>query len=215
MSACRGGVADRPRRLVVVAGTGTEVGKTWVAAALAREARASGLRVAARKPVQSYDPGDATTDADVLAAATDDVPEAVCPRHRWYELAVAPFMAAERLGRPPFTLDELVGELAWPVGVDLGLVEPAGGVRSPMTSDDADSVDLVDRIAPDDVVLVADAGLGTLNAVRLCLDALGSVPVVVFLNRFDASDELHVANRDWLEHHARATVAVDVAALLA
>ncbi len=48
-----------PERLVVVVGTGTEVGKTWVAAA-ALDARCGprASRVAARKPVQSFDPDD-------------------------------------------------------------------------------------------------------------------------------------------------------------
>lgn len=205
---------DRPSELVVVAGTGTEVGKTWVAAAVARAARRAGLRVAARKPVQSFDPGTGPTDAEVLAAATGEHQKEVCPPHRSYELAVAPFMAAERLGRPAFTLDDLVRELEWSAGIDLGLVEPAGGVRSPMTSDKGDTVDLIDRLRPDRIVLVADAGLGTLNAVRLCLDALASSTVTVFLNRFDADDPLHTANRSWLEAHAGAPVAVDPAALL-
>jgi dethiobiotin synthetase len=191
---------------VVVAGTGTAVGKTWAAAALARRLVP---RVAVRKPVQSYDARP--TDAEVLAEASGEAPTEVCVPHRSYELAVAPFMAAARLGRPPFTLDDLIGELAWPAGdVDVGVVEAAGGVRSPITSDGADTVDLCDRLRPDLVVLVAEAGLGTLNAVRLCLDALDAHPVTVLLNRFDPNDPLHVANRDWLAEHVAAPVVTDV-----
>jgi dethiobiotin synthetase len=50
------------------------------------------------------------------------------------------------------------------------------------------------------VLLVADAGLGTLNAVRLSAEALRQVPalLVVVLNRFDSATELHVLNRNWL-----------------
>jgi dethiobiotin synthetase len=55
--------------------------------------------------------------------------------------------------------------------VDVGLVETAGGVRSPQ-ADDGDVLDLVAAIAPDHVILVADAGLGTINAVRLSVAAL-------------------------------------------
>jgi dethiobiotin synthetase len=191
---------------VVVAGTGTAVGKTWAAAALARRLVP---RVAVRKPVQSYDARP--TDAEVLAEASGEAPTEVCAPHRSYELAMAPFMAAAQLGRPPFTLDDLIGELAWPAGgVDVGVVEAAGGVRSPITSDGADTVDLCDRLRPDLVVLVAEAGLGTLNAVRLCLDALDAHPVTVLLNRFDPNDPLHVANRDWLAEHVAAPVVTDV-----
>lgn len=45
----------RPERLILVTGTGTGVGKTWVAAQLARAWRASGSSVAARKPAQSFE----------------------------------------------------------------------------------------------------------------------------------------------------------------
>ncbi len=46
-------VTPRPAALVFVAGTATDVGKTWWTAAVARELRARGVQVAARKPVQS------------------------------------------------------------------------------------------------------------------------------------------------------------------
>src|SRR5207237_1043571 len=116
--------------------------------------------------------------------------------------------AAARLGLPPFTLDDLLAELTWPSGIDLGVVEPAGGVRSPMTVDGADTVDLADRLRPDAVVLVADAGLGTINAVRLCVDVLSAHPVEVLLNRYDPADDVHVDNLAWL----RANLGIPVAA---
>lgn len=207
-------MGERPGHLIVVAGTGTEIGKTWVGARVAEAARRAGLRVAARKVAQSFDPGTGPTDAEVLAAATGEPPDVVCLPHRSYEVALAPFMAAERLGRPPFTLADLVGEVTWPTGIDVGLVEPAGGVRSPMTADGGDTVDLVAALAPDRVALVADAGLGTINAVRLSLDALAGRPVTVVLNRYDGADDLHRANRVWLERHVAALVVTEPAALL-
>jgi dethiobiotin synthetase len=60
----------RPRGLVVVTGTGTGVGKTWFSAVTLGLLRDRGVSVAARKPVQSFEPGDGPTDAEVLAAAT-------------------------------------------------------------------------------------------------------------------------------------------------
>ena len=185
-----------PRRVVGVAGTGTDVGKTWVTAALARALRAQGLSVAARKPAQSYGPGD-ELDSVVLGAATGEVSDAVCPPRRWYEVPMAPPMAAAALGRPSFTVADLVAELSWPGGpVDVGFVETAGGVRSPI-ADDGDCASFLRAVAPDVVLLVADAGLGTLNSVRSSIDALVG-PVVVVLNRYDVGDDLHVANAAWL-----------------
>jgi dethiobiotin synthetase len=191
--------ATRPERLVLVVGSGTEVGKTWVTCRLARALRRRGLIVVGRKPAQSYDAGDdlSDTDAALLAHATGDHPAAVCPQHRWYPVAMAPPMAAEALGRRPFTIADLVDELAWPAVVGVGLVEAAGGVRSPLAAD-GDAAALAGALRPDRVVLVADAGLGTINGVRLSMAALAPWPVTVVLNRFDPADDLHVRNLEWL-----------------
>ena len=219
------GPVTSPRRLVVVIGTGTEVGKTWVAAATLSILRDQGVRVAARKPAQSFEPSEsenAATDADVLGAATGEDPRTVCPAHRWYEVPLAPPMAAAALGRPPFTLADLVDEITWPDDVDLGLVETAGGVRSPLATDDGDAVALAAALMPDDLVLVADAGLGTLNAIRLTLGAFADVlhsrddlAGHVVLNRFDPSSDLHRRNLAWLRDHDGIDAATSPAALAA
>jgi dethiobiotin synthetase len=88
-------------------------------------------------------------------------------------------------------------------------------VRSPLTGDGGDTLDLARALAPDKVLLVADAGLGTLNAVRLCLDALADLDleVVVFLNRYEGT-EVESLNFGWLTRHAATPVITDVAALV-
>lgn len=192
-------MSTRPARLVLVVGTGTEVGKTWVSARLLETWRAAGRSVAARKLAQSFGVTDdpAGLDAALLGAASGEAPDVVCPPHRWYPVAMAPPMAAEALGQPAFTIDQLLGELVWPSRrIDIGLVETAGGVRSPQAAD-GDVVALCRGLAPDRVLLVADAGLGTINAVRLTLGALPEDTLVV-LNRFESTNEVHVRNRQWL-----------------
>jgi dethiobiotin synthetase len=187
----------RPRFLIAVVGTNTEVGKTWVSQHLLSHARMHGSRVAARKPVQSFTAGERETDAEQLAAASGESVHAVCPEHRWYPVPMAPPMAADVLGRPRISMAELVAEIVWPAQVELGLVETVGGVRSPLAHD-GDSIELVRQLSPDAVLLVADAGLGTINAVRLALQVTAPWPTCVFLNRYDAANELHRLNRQWL-----------------
>ena len=118
---------------------------------------------------------------------------------------------------PPFSVDDLVTELAWPPRHRVGLVETVGGPRSPIAAD-GDSVDLCTALSPDVVVLVADAGLGAVNAVRLSVDVLltGCAPVVVVLNRWDATD-VQRRNRDWLRRdgYQVTTSVADVAARIA
>jgi len=187
----------RPERLVVVLGTGTGVGKTWVAAKVLIRLKAGGATVAARKPVQSFAPCDPETDADLLGVATGEPPERICPRHRWYAMAMAPPIAAAFLGVAPPGLDELLGELVWPDdAVDIGVLETVGGPRSPLAVD-ADSAALAAAVGADLAVLVAHAGLGAINAVRLCAPFMPA-PHVIHLNRFDGSD---VADRNlrWLQ----------------
>ena len=190
-------MSNRPALVVAVAGVTTDVGKTWVATALLTQLRSTGRRVSARKPVQSYDDGTVTTDAHLLAAATGEDPVNVCPAHRWYPLAMAPPIAAHGLGLAAIVLHDLLGELAWPGDVEIGVVETVGGVRSPL-ADDADSATFVHALEADHVVLVADAGLGAINAVRLCVDVLAPAAITVVLNRFDGDSFVHCANRDWL-----------------
>jgi dethiobiotin synthetase len=202
--------------LVVCVGTATEVGKTFVGAAVLRDLRARGRTVSARKPAQSFAPEDPhPRDADVLAEATGERAGDVCSDARSYAVAMAPPMAAEVLGRPVPTLAALLEELVWPEPApELRWLETVGGPRSPL-SGDGDAVDLVDALRPDEVVLVADAGLGTINAVLLSIEpfrALGHEPVVV-LNWFDAGDDLHRRNAEWLrERGVTVLVSHDAAA---
>lgn len=185
----------RPDALVFVTGTGTEVGKTWWTAHVAGELRAAGVAVAARKPAQS---GDDTTpsDSELLARVTGEAPQRVCPLHRTYPLAWAPPMAAQELGLPPYTIADLVRETEWDAGARIGLVEGVGGPHSPIAFD-GDNVDFARALAPDVVVVVADAALGAINAVRLSVAPFAGFSVIVAFNRYD-DDELARRNHDFL-----------------
>ncbi|MEO6629817.1 MAG: aminotransferase class I/II-fold pyridoxal phosphate-dependent enzyme [Aquihabitans sp.] len=205
---------ERPAKVVLVIGTATEVGKTWVGAATLRALRDGGATVAARKPAQSFDPADPhPTDAEVLAAATGETPTQVCPAHRSYTVAMAPPMATDVLGLAAPRLADLLAELTWPDEIpDIGWVETVGGPRSPIAVD-GDAVDLAAALGPDRVVLVADAGLGTINSVLLSIAPFARFEPVVILNRYDASDDLHRRNYEWLKTREGLEVVTDPEAL--
>jgi len=153
-------------RVLVVTGTGTGVGKTVVTAAIA--ALHPG-RVAVLKPAQtgvaSGEPGDL---ADVVRLAA---PTTVCELAR-YPDPLAPATAARRAGRPaldPAAAVEAARLLAR--SHDLVLVEGAGGLLVRFTAEGGTLADVAARLnAP--VLVVAAAGLGTLNATELTVEAL-------------------------------------------
>lgn len=155
--------------VLVVTGAGTGVGKTVVTAALAALARSRGARVAVVKPAQtgvaSGEPGD--LEAVRRLAEVDDLHE-----HGRFPEALSPEAAARRAGLPPVDLHASavrVRELAR--RRDLVLVEGAGGLLVRYDRRGTTIADLAAELAAPAAVVVP-AGLGTLNATALTLEAL-------------------------------------------
>ena len=165
-----------------VAGSGTEVGKTYVTASLIRGLRRRGGRVRVCKPLASglppiTDPGFAHSDPAILLAAqglavTAATLEACTP---WrFAAPLAPDLAAAAEGRR-VSLDEVVGwtrsVLAEP-GFDHALVEGVGGVMSPVTWD-ATALDLAEALELP-VLLVCGSYLGAISHGLTAVEALRS-----------------------------------------
>jgi dethiobiotin synthetase len=163
-----GAAAAVPLRIFVTA-TDTGVGKTEVAAALLSLLADAGLRPAPFKP---YESGckrlGAPADALALrrAARSDDPLDRIC-LHR-FKAALAPGVAARRLGRVPDI--EPVLEAFRSFGNRPLVVEGAGGLLVPLDPE-RDVVDLIELLGLP-VILVARAGLGTLNHTGLSLRLL-------------------------------------------
>jgi dethiobiotin synthetase len=148
-------------RALVVSGTGTGVGKTVVVAALAALARARGETVAVVKPAQSGVPAD--VDAVRRLSGVDDVHELAR-----FDEPLAPATAARRARRDVPPIVAAVEQLA---DRDLVLVEGAGGLLVRLDRSDTTIADVAAGLdAP--VLVVARAGLGTLNATALTCEAL-------------------------------------------
>jgi dethiobiotin synthetase len=155
-----------------VTGTDTGCGKTTVALALCRAARAAGLRVRVLKPVETgceLRDGEAwPADAVALArAAADDAPIGrLCPYR--LRLPAAP-EAAARLEGVQIELAPIAAALALARrDSDLVLVEGAGGLRVPIAPG-LDMAGLARRLALP-LLVVARASLGTINHTLLTLE---------------------------------------------
>ncbi len=197
--------------IVAVLGTGTEVGKTWVTCELIRQMGSSGFPTFARKPVQSFAEGtpDEELDSLQLASASGEAHSKVCRPERSYSAAMAPPFAARLTGRPTFTVSELLEEITWPSSDGIGFLETAGGCLSPI-AEDGTSLDLALLAQPEVLLLVADAGLGTINSVLLSIRAIQDevakrrmpstrLPLVfAYLNRYEEASPVHSTNFTFL-----------------
>jgi dethiobiotin synthetase len=185
--------------VLVVVGTDTGVGKTWVGAALARALARRGLRVIAVKPVESgcgETPGPAEDGVILAEASGQTEPRAALVRLR---APVAPPVAADLEG-VALDLDELVGRARrFGAECDVLLVEGAGGLCSPL-SWDGDLVDVA-RALDGVVLLVGSDRLGVVNHVVLTMTvALGASlsPLGVVLTAPLAPDASTGTNADTL-----------------
>jgi dethiobiotin synthetase len=152
--------------VIVVTGTGTEVGKTVVTAAVAALAAAAGQRVAVVKPAQTGDDSDVQAVARLTGLA--DVHELAR-----YPDPLAPATAARRAGATPLSLTAMTDRIRSLAGRDLVLVEGAGGLLVRLDAAGATIADLAAALGAGLLVVTA-AGLGTLNATALTCEAIAA-----------------------------------------
>jgi dethiobiotin synthetase len=154
------------RRLVVVTGTGTEIGKTHTTCALlhASQGRAVGL-----KPIESGALGDEGDDGRALRLASPMFH--VKPSPYLFRKPVSPHLAAREEGR---TVDlSVVARFleSAPDGADLIFLELPGGLFS-LLAPGVCNADLAERVEPHALLLVAPDRLGVLHDVGATMRAL-------------------------------------------
>ncbi|WP_405475271.1 dethiobiotin synthase [Streptomyces canus] len=150
--------------VLVITGTGTEVGKTVATAAVAAAALAAGRTVAVLKAAQTGVRPDEPGDADEVERLAGAVTKAEVAR---YPEPLAPATAARRAGLEPVRPHQ-VAEAAAKLATehDLVLVEGAGGLLVRFDHEGGTLAHVAELLrAP--VLVVASAGLGTLNTTEL------------------------------------------------
>lgn len=156
-----------------ITGTDTEVGKTYVAALIAKSLAAAGRRVGVYKPAASgcwWRGEDMVSDDALLlwdAAGRPGDLERVCPQR--FEAPLAPHLAAREEGR---RLDRQLlraGVDYWHERSQVVLVEGAGGLMSPLGDDEYVADLAADFGFP--LVVVSRNALGTINHTLLTLIA--------------------------------------------
>jgi len=203
-----------------ITGTDTGVGKTYVTTLMARALIAQGHRVGVYKPAASgcrmVDGQLVSDDALALweAAGRPATLERVCPQ--CFAAPLAPHLSAEAEGK---SLDPQLlrsGFEFWRDECDLVLVEGAGGLMSPLGSEEYVADLAYDLGLP--LVVVARNTLGVINQALQTLIVAetfrGGIPLAgIVLNQVAAAldDPSLATNRQELAHRAVAPILADLA----
>lgn len=166
---------------VFLVGAGTEIGKTYVTAALTRRLRVSGRAVRTLKPLASGVPplddpsfGESDTARLLAAQGLPVTPETVAACSPWrFAAPLSPDLAAAREGRS-LAFNDLVGWCraqitALPPDTTL-LIEGVGGLMSPVTAD-ATGLDWLKALGMP-ALLVSGSYLGAISHALTAIEVL-------------------------------------------
>jgi dethiobiotin synthetase len=175
---------------VFVTGTGTEVGKTVVAAALARTLAAEGLRVNVFKPAVTglEEPGEADHELLRRAAGCGQSDEEIAAYR--YQPPASPHLAAKLAGEEIDPERLLAAARAAAESADRVVCEGVGGLLVPLVGDLSVAMReksnpppyLIRDLAVDlklPLVIAASPGLGTINHTLLTLEAARTAGLAV------------------------------------
>jgi dethiobiotin synthetase len=210
----------KPAPGLFITGTDTEVGKTYVAALVARALRAAGHRVGVYKPAasgcRSLEGELVSDDAVALweAAGRPGELERVCPQR--FRAPLAPHLAAREEGRRLDPQLLRTGVDYWQSRSDVLLVEGAGGLMSPLGKEEYVADLAYDLGFP--LIVVARNALGTINHTLQTLIAAASfqegLPIagIVLNSAAPPSDDASTAtNRDQIAARSVPPVLAEVA----
>ena len=188
---------------IFITGTGTDVGKTYVSALIVKKMREAGYNCGYYKPVVSgvvelaghlvdSDPNYVIQVADIPTKADDCV-------SYWWKEAVSPHLAAKRTNQK-IDINKIKYDFSMiSKKYDYLLVEGAGGITCPLIVESDEKYLLKDLIweLGLSVIVVADAGLGTINSTILTVDyakANGIEVEGIILNNYDSANFMHWDN---------------------
>lgn len=194
---------------IFVTGTGTEIGKTYVAGLLVKKLHEAGEKSAYYKAAMSGNdkdadgnliPGDAKFVKEL--AGIDQNLNEMCPYI--YERAYSPHLAAQIEGNP-VNLDYVVEKFRdLEKKYDYITLEGSGGILCPLRFDD-EEIYLEDFVkkAKLSSIIVADAGLGTINNLVLTafyMKEKGMKVKGIIFNNFIPGDVLQEDNIKMCEY---------------
>ena len=187
-----------------ITGTGTDVGKTYITGLIVKKLREGGVSAAYYKAAMSGNerrtdgtliPGDALQVKTM--SGTEQSLEEMCPYI--YETAVSPHLAAKLEGNP-VEMECVLKNFDYVCGkYEYVTAEGSGGILCPLRFD-GQKIQLEDFIRAGGLtcLMIADAGLGTINAVVLTAEYMKTrkIPVKgIIFNHYEPGNRMHEDNR--------------------
>ena len=188
---------------IFITATGTDVGKTYVSALLVKKIRQLGYNCGYYKPAMSGIEEGKLCDVEYvfkIANLSGNPFDFVSYK---FNEAVSPHLASERLG-VQIKLDKIIEHYErLSNDYDLLVVEGAGGIVCPFNLKDEKLLlpDVI-RALKLDTILVADAGLGTINSVVLTVEyakSHGINIVGIIYNNYSPDNFMHDDNIKQIE----------------
>ena len=193
---------------IFITATGTDIGKTYVSALIVKKMREAGYNCGYYKPVLSgvEEVNGKLTKSDcnyVVETAKLPVQADECVTYWWKE-AVSPHLAASRAGQTIET-EKIKADFEKACEkYDYLLIEGAGGITCPLRLDNEKYLlkDLIKDLETD-IIIVADAGLGTINSVLLTVEYARNNDINIqgiILNNYEPDNFMHIDNLKQVEY---------------
>lgn len=192
-----------------ITGTGTDVGKTYVTGLILKKLKDAGVNAGYYKAAMSGNdrdlcgkliPGDALHVKNI--SGIQQSLESMCPYI--YEAAVSPHLASRMEGHPVKLETVVKGYEVLADTFDYMTMEGSGGILCPIDFDTQELwLEDVIKALKLPCLVVADAGLGTINHVGLTIYYLRSknIPVKgIILNHYEPDNFMHQDNLRMCEH---------------
>ena len=200
---------------IFITGTGTDVGKTYVTGLIVKKLKESGMNAAYYKAAMSGNerteegmllPGDAQYVKTV--SGIEQSLACMCPYV--YEAAVSPHLASRIEGNPVMLQEVMKGFEEVCRQYDYVTMEGSGGILCPICFDERELwlEDVIRELGLSSLI-VADAGLGTINSVVLTVEYMRAkgLPVKgIIFNRFHPGDRMEEDNLRMCEHRTKLPV---------
>lgn len=192
-------------RGIFITATGTDVGKTYVSALIIKKMRELNCNCGYFKPAMSGIEEGKLSDAEYVFKISGLNGNPMDYVSYPFVEALSPHLASKRLG-VSINIDKIKNDFEKiKQNYDYLLVEGAGGIICPFNLNKGEELLLPEVIKSlgMDIIIVADAALGTINSTVLTVEYAKKCNINIkgiILNNFDETDFMQIDNKNQIEN---------------